>query len=163
MSKLAGLSEDQSRSNRRYVTRRSLSLPSRLGDTNAEVIVRDISLTGVLVESSAELAAGETLLLDLPERGETPVKVVWSCGNFFGCAFELSIPAAVVSAALLKSPVPAPVIAPAAPGETLHGEEAVEDEAPKDDRYPLRVRASVILGLSVLSWTALGLGAAWAF
>src|SRR6476469_7995628 len=85
--------------NRRYASRRALRLGATLTDSGVEVIIRDLSPTGLLLESGQPLTTGETLLVDLPERGPTAASVVWSSGQYYGCAFEASIPAAVVSAA----------------------------------------------------------------
>lgn len=150
--------------NRRYASRRALRLGSTLSDTGVEVLIHDLSPTGALIETAQRLSEGETLFVDLPERGPTAASVAWSSGRFYGCAFELSIPAATVSAALLRSPAARPAPRPpAARAPTfdiarLH-ELAAEAEAtpvPADDRLPLRTRGLVIASLLVLSWGAIG-------
>lgn len=147
--------------NRRYSFRRSLRLGSVLSDSGVEIVIHDISATGMLIETSQELSTGETLIIDLPERGETPATVAWNSGQYFGCQFELSIPAATVSAALLRS-APLGAIAPIGRGPDLSmlnspvAEAVEEDVRVKDDRYSLRTRGLVIVGLCGLSWALVG-------
>lgn len=144
--------------NRRYSARRSLRLDSVLSETGVEIVIHDISATGMLIETSQELATGETLIIDLPERGETPATVAWNSGRYFGCQFELSLPAATVSAALLRSS-PLETFAPSGSGpghSVLTSLTAEADGAVADDRYSLRTRGLVIVGLCGLSWALLG-------
>lgn len=147
--------------NRRYSTRRSLRLASVLSDSGVEIVVHDISATGMLIETSQELSTGETLIIDLPERGETPATVAWNSGQYFGCEFELSIPSATLSAALLRSS-PLETNAPVGMGpdlDTLKSlvSEAVEEDAPvEEDWYSLRTRGLVIVGLCGLGWALVG-------
>ena len=147
--------------NRRYSSRRSLRLGSVLSDSGIEIVIHDISATGMLIETSQELPAGETLIIDLPERGETPATVSWNSGQYFGCQFELSIPAATVSAALLRSS-PLETIAPIGSEPDLSMlnslvADSVEEDAPvKNDRYSLRTRGLVLVGLCGVSWALVG-------
>lgn len=147
--------------NRRYSFRRSLRLGSVLSNSGVEIVIHDISTTGMLIETSQELSTGETLIIDLPERGETPATVTWNSGQYFGCQFELSIPAATVSAALLRSS-PLGAIAPTGTGPDFSMlnspvPEAVKEDVPvDDDRYSLRTRGLVIVGLCGVSWAIVG-------
>lgn len=142
--------------NRRYAPRRALRLQSAVSDSGMEVMIHDLSPTGVLLETSQALGSGETLFVDLPERGPTAASVVWSSGNFHGCEFEQSIPSATISAALLRSPARAPADA-AFDIESLRSLAAsIEAEQPVDDRYSLRTRGLVFCGLLVASWGAIG-------
>lgn len=145
--------------NRRYIVRRPLKLPSVLTDLGAELTMHDISASGLLIETALELAEGQTLLIDIPERGSTAATVVWSSGQFFGCVFELSIPAAAVSAALLRSPVAKPTAAfrAAAEENTAFSEVEAENQTFDDDRYSLRTCASFLLGTVATSWALIGL------
>lgn len=76
------------------------------------VTIHDLSLTGVLIETSTPLAAGETFEVDLPEAGKVEASVVWSSGEFYGCQFKEPLSTAALSAALLRSP---PVDVPQVP------------------------------------------------
>jgi len=146
--------------NRRYASRRPLRLGSVLSDTGAEIVIHDISATGLLIETSQDLSTGETLIIDLPERGNTPATVAWSSGRYFGCQFELSIPVAAISAALLRSSGPK-ISAEVGRGpdiSLLHSlvEAADADTHPEDDRYSLRARGVVLISLTALSWALIG-------
>ena len=70
----------------------------------ASVTIHDLSLTGVLIETSTALNLGETFGVDLPQAGKVEASVVWSSGEFYGCAFKEPISTASLSAALLRSP-----------------------------------------------------------
>lgn len=145
--------------NRRYASRRALRLGARLADSGVEVLIHDLSPTGLLIETAQPLASGETLFVDLPERGPTAASVAWSSGHFYGCAFELSIPAAVISAALLRSPGAVQATAPDGQLDVarLHALAAEVETAPEaDDRYSLRTRGLVLVSLLALSWGAIG-------
>jgi hypothetical protein len=161
MSTAALTTPTHSGANRRYSSRRSLRLGSVLSDSGAEIIIHDISAAGMLIETSKELTTGETLVIDLPERGEVSATVSWNSGQYFGCQFEQSIPAAAVSAALLRSaPVDAVTAVGNGPDVSMLNSlvtEAIEDEAPvEDDRYSLRTRGLALVGLCGLSWTLVG-------
>ncbi|MBA3512422.1 PilZ domain-containing protein [Sphingomonas sp.] len=107
MSLLAHLDPLDSTANRRASPRRTLRLQA-LGTTSsqhaAEVAIHDLSRTGLLLETSAELAPGERIDVELPEAGRTEAKVIWSSGRFFGCKFKQPIPPAALSSAILRSP-----------------------------------------------------------
>ena len=70
----------------------------------AHVTIHDLSLTGVLIETSTPLGAGETFEVDVPGTGKIEATVVWNSGEFYGCQFQESISTAALSAALLRSP-----------------------------------------------------------
>jgi len=141
---------------RRGWTRRSLSLGSSLQATGEDVTVHDVSATGMLIETAAELSILDDLEIELPEVGLTPAIVTWTSGSFYGCQFKKRISQAAISAALLRSPPAAagnsagqvqrefPVSAPPAVDSEL--EELLEDKA------PLSVRLRVILGSSIILW-----------
>jgi hypothetical protein len=161
MSTAVQLTSPRTNENRRTALRRSLRLKAVLADCDVEIVIHDISATGMLIQTAHELAPGETLTLDLPERGLTAASVAWSSGSFYGCEFELSLPSAAVSAAVLRSePLErTPAIASGADLSALQrlvAEAAAEDPVVADDRYSLRTRGLVILGLSACSWAALG-------
>ena len=143
--------------NRRYASRRALRLGATLTDRGVEVLIHDLSPTGLLIETGQPLTKGETLFVDLPERGPTAASVAWSSGRFYGCAFELSIPAAAVSAALLRSPALKPAGESGLDITQLQALAAeVEVSAPEDDRYSLRTRGVVLASMLVVSWGAIG-------
>lgn len=147
MQALARLERVKSR-NRRGAPRRQLSLGVVLPQTGDEVVIHDLSTTGILIETSADLATFEQLHLDLPELGSTVATVLWNSGHYFGCEFHAPIPQAAISAALLRSSfMAAPPAARPAPVD-----EELEEPEVADERYPLGVRLRVILGLSIALW-----------
>lgn len=124
---------------RRGGARRSLSLAAEAPGFGAGVIIHNLSVTGMLIETSEELATGEALLVEIPERGATPATIVWNSGRYFGCQFDGAIPAASVSAALLRSPF----------DDRLAEDVRIEAEHKAHSRG---TRLWVISGLAVASW-----------
>jgi hypothetical protein len=107
MSLLAHLEPSSSTSNRRSAARRTLRLQAAgatASEPGAQVVIHDLSLTGLLIETSAGLAAGERIDIEIPEAGPTEATVVWNSGRFFGCKFRRPIPPAALSSAILRSP-----------------------------------------------------------
>jgi hypothetical protein len=143
---------------RRGWTRRSLSLGSSLQATGEDVTVHDVSATGMLIETTAELSILDGLEIELPEAGFTPAVVTWNSGSYYGCQFKESISQAAISAALLRSP-------PARPGdqetpvrlfpESAHQTIKIDESEVEDiveEKASLGVRLRVILGSAVLLW-----------
>lgn len=73
----------------------------------ARVLVHNISASGLLLESEVALSQDERIDVDLPQAGAIPARVIWASGSYFGCEFEAPISTAVLSAAQLRSDVPA--------------------------------------------------------
>ena len=118
-SLLAHIAEPVETTDRRRTKRRTLRLDVAARSATAEsaVIIRNLSRTGLLIETEAAFAVGETFLLVLPELGAAPARVVRIDGKLFGCEFLSPVPASAISAALLKAP---------------HGEEVADvAEAPR--------------------------------
>jgi hypothetical protein len=90
----------------RVAVRRTLRLPvnAQLSGGAVQAEIRDLSESGLLVETTVDLAIGEILYLELPEAEIIEAAVIWSRGRFFGCEFKASLPKRVLSAALLLSP-----------------------------------------------------------
>jgi transcriptional regulator with XRE-family HTH domain len=78
------------------------------------VLIHDLSTGGMLIETSAKLALGDDLEVELPRTGVQRAQVVWLSGSYYGCRFAEPVAPVAVSAALLQS---APRHAPA--GETV--------------------------------------------
>jgi PilZ domain len=92
---------------RRHSRRRALKLGAAAGES--PVTIRDISLTGMLLETATPMLVGSGFEIDLPHSGRIAVAVVWNSGEFYGCEFEYPISPAAVSAARLQSePVSGP-------------------------------------------------------
>ena len=116
--------------------------------TGVDVFIHDLSRSGLLIETWTELAVGDQIEVDLPEAGMTVARVAWSTGRFFGCQFNSIIPAAAVSAAMLKNPFDRP----ADNAET----ESPATGAPESvGMLPPRTRMWVFIGLGLAAWLAL--------
>jgi transcriptional regulator with XRE-family HTH domain len=109
----AHFTSDQRGTARRTLLLEALGATAR-GDSTS-VTVHNISRTGLLLESGAELAVGETIELDLPESGVVEARVTWLSGTFAGCESAAPISDAALSAAQLRgaaagkeAPVPEP-------------------------------------------------------
>lgn len=107
--------------------RRKLKLETQGGLASggaANVLVHNLSLTGLLLESEVPLPVGETIEVELPQAGVATAKVVWASGHLFGCQFRTPISKAALSAAQLRGAVelegagPRPVESPAS-GESF--------------------------------------------
>jgi hypothetical protein len=148
---------------RRYMARRTLELDAVLTNSGEKIVVHDLSVNGLLIETSRELSHGEELVIAIAGRAPTSATVVWNSGYFYGCEFHFSVPKATVSAALLQSrklrtDPPASFKPDAGPIAASDAEE--ESSFSQDDRYALRVRVAAILGLAGGSWALLG-SVAW--
>lgn len=104
-SLLAHIADPVETTDRRRTTRRTLRLDvaARTATTESAVIIRNLSRTGLLIETGAGFSIGETFLLVLPELGAAPARVVRHDGRLFGCEFLAPVPASAISAALLKA------------------------------------------------------------
>ena len=84
-------------------------------DSRAEVIVRNLSERGLMLESVRPLELGERLNVELPDSEPVEARVVWAEGTSYGCEFVEDIPTASVSAALLRAPLAGPGYTASAP------------------------------------------------
>lgn len=106
MPMLAHFEELPQRNERRRSVRRSLKLGVGSGDD--AVTIRDLSLSGALLETSVPMLVGQSFEVDLPGAGKIDATIVWNSGEYYGCQFDLPIPPSVLSAALLQGePSPA--------------------------------------------------------
>ena len=131
--------------NRRYAPRRTLTLGSVLRESGTPVIIHDLSVTGLSLETSDPLSVGERLLVDLPSRGATCARVVWREGALFGCEFEETVPAAAISAALLRA-------APGEPNEGTEPDAALTAQEQPEATWSVGRKIWVIIALSLASW-----------
>ncbi|HEY6047660.1 MAG TPA: PilZ domain-containing protein [Sphingomicrobium sp.] len=153
MAILAHLDPLQRASDRRVAMRRRLKLPvygsTAQGEAGA-VVIHDLSVTGLLLETSDHLLIGESIEVELPDGGPTTAIVMWNSGNYYGCQFHGRISPAAVSASVLRSPFDAP--ANAQPAETQR-EFSFSAADVDDDKLPGMVRAWILVGLVVGTWT----------
>lgn len=133
---------------RRLAARRKLHLGTTLAPSGENVVVHNISQTGLLIETDAELATSQQFEVELPDVGATVATVIWNSDNLFGCQFRTPIPTSAMSAALLRSPF-GPTTTP---DDNWRDEGSGSEEEFEDDRYRFGVRLRVILGLSAALW-----------
>lgn len=80
----------------------------KLTGQSVQALVHNISEDGLLLETNADLAVGETIAILLPHQTEAAAQVVWSSGYLFGCSFTAPLSRAALSAAQLQSAPPQP-------------------------------------------------------
>jgi PilZ domain len=105
MTKLGTLRSEAAALDARGASRRKLQLDvqASAGNLDANVLVHNISTSGLLIETGQLLEIGETIEVDLPHVGLTRANIVWSTSDFYGCKFASEISSAAVSSALLRS------------------------------------------------------------
>ena len=141
-------------STRRTATRRKLRLHAEgsASSGTAEVLILDISTTGLLLETAADLVKGETIELDLPEAVGVRAVVKWTSGRLFGCQFRDPLSNASVSSALLRAPFETSRSAEAAaPSKTFEADDDLEDSV-LEHELTFSVKLRWIVGLALLSW-----------
>jgi len=126
-----------------------LYLGGYLAESGDEVLIHNLSVTGFLIETSADLTCGETLHVELPEGGPLAASVVWQRGQFYGCQFAVQAPASMVSAAALRSAI-VPSRSQTPSGATF--DEDGPDGADDEETQALRARMLVIFGLIAALW-----------
>ncbi|WP_421852795.1 helix-turn-helix domain-containing protein [Novosphingobium sp.] len=84
----------------------------------ARVLIHNVSVTGLLIESAVELTADERIEIALPEIGTASAHVVWMSENFYGCRFETPLSTGALGALELYSQAAAAPV-PVEPGDTL--------------------------------------------
>ncbi|MBB5732584.1 hypothetical protein FHS61_001593 [Altererythrobacter atlanticus] len=114
-----------------------------------EVLIHDLSETGLLLESSLQLKVGETVQVDLPTLKQVSARIVWQSGKLYGCQFNQPIPRSARSAAILRSPPLERQEAAETPWTTNALAEAPE---PAVELFPRGVRMALALGLMLASW-----------
>jgi hypothetical protein len=146
---------DQS-SDGRHSSRHRLFLDARAstGSQAAEILIHNLSSTGMLLETPIELAGNDGIDVDIPEVGTVRANIVWSSESFYGCQFERPMSRAAVSAAMLRSPsdwaasdpLPLPpVAAPDIPmSQYRHG----------SDEISPRAKFFIVTGLAIVCWGA---------
>ena len=115
MGMLAQISIDPQTDEQRRTPRRTLRLDV---DGGATATVRNLSETGLLIESPDALEVGDRVSLDLPVAGTAEARVIWARAPFYGCEFARPVSRAVVSAALLRAPIEEPPVVLLGPVDT---------------------------------------------
>ena len=151
MGMLAHVDFDPQTDEQRRTPRRTLRLDV---DGGATATVRNLSETGLLIESPDALEVGDRVSLDLPVAGPAEARVIWARAPFYGCEFARPVSRAVVSAALLRAPIEEPPVVLLGPVDTtwqMSGEVATATSPPssRSALASLAVLASAISFLVV--------------
>ena len=135
----------------RRAARRALRLEVGTTSPSQEgipTLIRNLSESGLLLETKARLSQGETVAVDLPEAGVTIAEVIWSDGGFYGCEFIRPVTKAAVSAALLRAPaeLDRPLTAlPQLPASAPFNSHWGEVQPPLADGPGVKVAAAILL------------------
>jgi hypothetical protein len=132
---------------RRGRGRRKLNLNSTSKTSGDEVLVHDISTTGMLLATSAKFEPFEEIEVELPHAGVVKARVVRTTSGLFGCQFLEPISKAAVSAALLRSP--------ASPERQPLASSAPPRSAMARGEFSFGTKLGLIIGISLLLWTLL--------
>ena len=154
----ARLQTTQAGADRRASPRHQIRLGSEV--RGEAVTIHDLSATGMLIETAAQLHPFDALEIDLPEAGTTTALVVWHSGRYFGCEFKEPVFQAAVSAARLRSPpaVPVEVAQASLPLEqaSIAADEWNAESSPyaafEEAKAPVAVRLRVIFGSALVLW-----------
>jgi len=78
------------------------------GGEVANVVLHNLSPTGMLLETTLPLNRGDSIEVELPEAGPVAADVVWASGILFGCQFAQPIASGAFSATQLRASAPLP-------------------------------------------------------
>lgn len=169
MAVLAQLDTQPNLVSRRGKQRRAMRLrlgQAWAGDRAVDIILHDLSVTGLLIETAAEFSVGDVIQLDVPESGTVDTEIVWHSENFYGCQFRREISNKAISAALLKSSLEAE------PSERLRVEAELrqlaqetddEDAGASSNGVSRRTKLFALGALGVAAWIPAALFLAWIF
>ena len=117
-----------------------------------EVLILDMSTTGLLLETAGDLSKGDTIELDIPEAVVVRAVVKWSSGQLFGCQFREPVSIAALSAALLRASFQPPALPEAlAPTDKRRIVGEVAYESDRDNELTIAAKLRWIIGLALLS------------
>ena len=142
------------RDGERQDVRHQLRLPIE-GSIGNRAIMRDLSRTGLMLETSDALAVGETLEIDF-HGTSAYAHVVWREGTMVGCQFRQPISRSAISAALLQSPIVSKGSQTSEEGTVgaLAGNGAGKDDS---SRPAPGTRLVVLVTLAVAAWAIVAL------
>ena len=149
MGMLAQISLDAQSDEQRRTPRRTLRLDVAGGAT---ATVRNLSETGLLIESPDMLEVGDAVSLELPVAGTAEAQVIWARAPFYGCEFARPVSRAVVSAALLRAPIEEPPVVLLGPADTTWqmSDEVVPAGSPRSSGGALASLAALATASSCL-------------
>ena len=149
MGMLAQISLAAQSDEQRRTPRRTLRLDVAGGAT---ATVRNLSETGLLIESPDMLEVGDAVSLELPVAGTAKAQVIWARAPFYGCEFARPVSRAVVSAALLRAPIEEPPVVLFGPADTTWqmSDEVVPAGSPRSSGGALASLAALATAISCL-------------
>ena len=149
MGMLAHVAIDPLTDEQRRTPRRTLRLDVYGGAT---ATVRNLSETGLLIESPDALEVGDRVSLDLTVSGLAEARVIWARAPFYGCEFARPVSRAVVSAALLRAPIEEPPVVLLGPADTTWqmSDEVVPAGSPRSSGGALASLAALATAISCL-------------
>lgn len=119
----------------------------------ADVLIHNISESGLMLECAAELALGDAIDVDLPQAGSCQAIVVWRNDGLYGCRFDTPLSSAAISAALLRSAAALPGGVAKAPDESRPA-----THRPRAGRkLSLQARFWIIFLSALAGWALVGL------
>ncbi|WP_374943801.1 PilZ domain-containing protein [Sphingomonas sp.] len=130
--------------------RHSVAMESTLRDQSRrpfDVVIEDLSATGVRVPAAAELDAGALITLGIPGVGMCNARVARVDDGGYGCEFLYPLSPDELAEALVAlpaEPVPLPLPRP----------DAAQVAEGNADTLPGGVRIAIILALAAVGWTA---------
>lgn len=106
LPKAAQISSRVPSTDRRSAKRRVITIGFDVGETQGKgrLVLLNLSQTGMLFQTSAELAVGEEVGIVIPEAGEVTAMFLRRTGDQYGAIFHSPIPHSAVSAVLLAAP-----------------------------------------------------------
>lgn len=119
------------------------------------VVVRNLSISGLLIETDEKLAIGDVIEFELPVAGCRLASVVWMGSNQFGCKFSEPISQGSVSAALLQSPIEGRAW-PDLGSEPAEDFELGSDADNTSNDLPISAKFWIIVSLTIVSWGVVG-------
>ena len=110
LPKVAQISSPVASADRRSAERRVITFGFDTGGarSDARIVILNLSRTGLLMQTAAQLEVGETFQIEIPEAGLVDAKIMRRNGDQFGAMFDNPISQAALSAVLLASPATRP-------------------------------------------------------
>jgi hypothetical protein len=122
------------------------------------IAIRDVSRTGLLVETQAELGGGSELNLDIPGLRSLSARIVWSSGNYYGAEFGTPLSPEELRSVYASSKVVWPEFG-SLPRQGVSqsmspGTQRVADVHVRGADLPVARRVQIMIGLSVMLWAS---------
>ena len=139
------------------------------------ITIHDLSTSGFLIETSAPLAIGAEITVELPGIGKHDAQILWTNGHFCGGTYAMPLSRAETDAVLAASPVILPYfrdddrpdpaqraqVIPDAPPPPIYDLPVHKPEAEAgEEELSWTAKFAIIGGLALLLWAMIG-AAAW--